>query len=87
MARPNPRYEQLLQEQEELNRISISAVEALKEDKIGRIILVKPVVEAGEKLGFLPGDLNEKIHPYMYPIFDFLSDYLTTKQIEGYMKY
>ena len=55
--------------------------------KYDRMIFTRPCVEAnGENLGFLPGDLNEKIHPYMYPIFDFLSDYLTIKQIEGYIK-
>ena len=44
-----------------------TAVEALKENRIGRIILVKPVVEAGEKLGFLPGDIYDKVNPYLTP--------------------
>lgn len=68
----------------------LAVVSGLREfimGKYDRMIFTRPCVEAnGENLGFLPGDLNEKIHPYMYPIFDFLSDYLTPKQIEGYMK-
>ncbi len=68
----------------------LAVVSGLREfimGKYDKMIFTRPCVEAnGENLGFLPGDLNEKIHPYMYPIFDFLSDYLTPKQIEGYMK-
>jgi len=68
----------------------LSVVSGLREfimGKYDKMIFTRPCVEAaGENLGFLPGDLNEKIHPYMYPIFDFLSDYLTAKQIEGYIK-
>lgn len=68
----------------------LAVVSGLREFIMGkyeRMIFTRPCVEAnGENLGFLPGDLNEKIHPYMYPIFDFLSDYLTTSQIEEYMK-
>ncbi len=68
----------------------LAVVSGLREfimGKYGKLIFTRPCVEAnGENLGFLPGDLNEKIHPYMYPIFDFLSDYLTTKQIEGLIK-
>jgi hypothetical protein len=52
-----------------------------------KIIFTRPCIEAnGENLGFLPGDLNEKISPYMMPIFDFMSDYLDQKQIESLIK-
>ena len=68
----------------------LSVVSGLREFIMGKyrkMIFTRPCVEAvGENLGFLPGDLHEKIHPYMYPIFDFLSDYLTSKQIETYLK-
>ena len=68
----------------------LSVVSGLREFTIGRyskLIFTRPCVEAnGENLGFLPGDLHEKIHPYMYPIFDFLADYLSQKQIEGLIK-
>jgi len=68
----------------------LSVVSGLREFIMGKykkMIFTRPCVEAaGENLGFLPGDLHEKIHPYMYPIFDFLSDYLTPKQIEAYLK-
>ena len=56
-------------------------------DGYKRIIFIRPCVEAnGENLGFLPGDLNDKIHPYMYPIFNFLSEYLDEKKIHNYIK-
>jgi Phosphate starvation-inducible protein PhoH, predicted ATPase len=48
------------------------AVAALKQGKVQRIILTRPAVEAGESLGFLPGDLKEKVDPYMRPIYDAL---------------
>ena len=51
-----------------------SAVEALQADKIRRIILVRPAVEAGERLGFLPGDLTQKVDPYLRPMYDALYD-------------
>jgi phosphate starvation-inducible PhoH-like protein len=55
--------------------------------KYKKMIFTRPCVEAvGENLGFLPGDLNEKIQPYMYPIFNFLSFYLTPQKIEGYVR-
>ena len=53
-----------------------AAVEALKENRVGRIILVKPVVEAGEKLGFLPGDIYDKVNPYLRPLYDALYEML-----------
>lgn len=52
------------------------AVYALKKKRISKIILTRPAVEAGEKLGFLPGDLNEKVDPYLRPLFDALQDML-----------
>jgi len=53
-----------------------SALEALKSGRVSRIILTRPVVEAGEKLGFLPGDLYEKINPYLAPLYDSFSSIL-----------
>ncbi|MFB3130099.1 MAG: PhoH family protein, partial [Lysobacteraceae bacterium] len=49
-----------------------SAVEALNESRVQRLILVRPAVEAGEKLGFLPGDLSQKVDPYLRPLYDAL---------------
>lgn len=51
-----------------------SAVDAMTRDRIKRIVLVRPAVEAGEKLGFLPGDLNQKVDPYLRPLYDALYD-------------
>ena len=51
-----------------------SAVDAMNRDRVKRIILVRPAVEAGEKLGFLPGDLNQKVDPYLRPLYDALYD-------------
>ena len=58
------------------------AVLALKEEKVSRIILTRPAVEAGEALGFLPGDLYEKISPYLRPLQDALHDMLPAEEIE-----
>ena len=52
------------------------AIQALAEDRVARILLVRPAVEAGEKLGFLPGDIGEKIDPYLRPLFDALYEML-----------
>jgi phosphate starvation-inducible protein PhoH and related proteins len=60
------------------------AVEALKEDKVGRIILIKPVVEAGEKLGFLPGDIYDKVNPYLRPLYDALYEMLDVEKFQQY---
>ncbi|MCL2095837.1 MAG: PhoH family protein [Oscillospiraceae bacterium] len=60
------------------------AVNALKNKKVSRIILTRPAVEAGEKLGFLPGDLQNKIDPYLRPLYDALYEMLS---YEGYQKY
>lgn len=51
-----------------------SAVDAMSRDKVKRIVLVRPAVEAGERLGFLPGDLNQKVDPYLRPLYDALYD-------------
>ncbi len=58
------------------------AVAALKKEQVGRIILTRPAVEAGEALGFLPGDLQEKITPYLRPLYDALHDMLEPDEIE-----
>jgi phosphate starvation-inducible PhoH-like protein len=60
------------------------AVHAFKNKKVGRIILTRPAVEAGENLGFLPGDLQMKIDPYLRPLYDALYDILGS---ETYLKY
>jgi phosphate starvation-inducible PhoH-like protein len=61
------------------------AVKYLKEKKIGRIVLTRPAVEAGERLGFLPGDLQEKINPYLRPLYDALYDILGAETVQKYM--
>ncbi len=62
-----------------------TAVAALKQEKVNRIILTRPAVEAGEALGFLPGDLQEKILPYLRPLYDALYDMLEVEEIQKYM--
>ncbi len=62
------------------------AVRALKNREIRKIILSRPAVEAGENLGFLPGDLKEKIDPYLQPLYDALQDMIPPKKLEEYMK-
>ena len=57
------------------------AVEALESSNVRRIILVRPAVEAGEKLGFLPGDLSEKVDPYLRPIYDALYEFLGFEKV------
>jgi phosphate starvation-inducible protein PhoH and related proteins len=61
-----------------------AAVSALRDNRVERIILTRPAVEAGENLGFLPGDLQQKIDPYLRPIFDALNDTLTPQRVEKY---
>jgi len=61
------------------------AVSALKQEKVSRIVLTRPAVEAGEALGFLPGDLQEKILPYLRPLYDALYDMLEVGEIQKYM--
>ncbi len=63
-----------------------TAVAALKKELVHRIILTRPAVEAGEALGFLPGDLNEKIFPYLRPLYDALHDMLEPEEIQRYFE-
>ncbi|MFN7211622.1 MAG: PhoH family protein, partial [Lysobacteraceae bacterium] len=63
-----------------------SAVEALNEARIQRILLVRPAVEAGEKLGFLPGDLSQKVDPYLRPLYDALYEMLGTEKVAKLME-
>ena len=60
----------------------VTAVAALKQNRLKRIILTRPAVEAGESLGFLPGDLKEKVDPYLRPLYDALHDVLGVEQTE-----
>ncbi len=62
------------------------AVQALKEKKVKRIILTRPAVEAGENLGFLPGDLKEKLDPYMQPLYDALRDMISPEKLAMYVE-
>lgn len=62
------------------------AVKALKEKQVKRIILTRPAVEAGENLGFLPGDLRDKLDPYMQPLYDGLRDMIASEKLESYME-
>jgi phosphate starvation-inducible PhoH-like protein len=64
----------------------VMAVRALKRRDIARLILSRPAVEAGERLGFLPGDLREKVDPYMRPLFDALADLLDDAAVNRYME-
>ena len=64
----------------------VMAVRALKNKHVERIILVRPAVEAGEKLGFLPGDLIEKVNPYLRPLYDSLFDILGVEVTQRYME-
>ncbi|WP_319503257.1 PhoH family protein [uncultured Draconibacterium sp.] len=62
------------------------AVRALKNKEIRKIILSRPAVEAGENLGFLPGDLKDKIDPYLQPLYDALQDMIPPKKLEEFLK-
>ncbi|MDR0955159.1 MAG: PhoH family protein [Rikenellaceae bacterium] len=62
------------------------AVKALREKEVKRIILTRPAVEAGEKLGFLPGDLKEKLDPYLQPLYDALNDMIPPAKLARYME-
>ena len=62
------------------------AVKALKEKEIKKIILTRPAVEAGENLGYLPGDLKEKLDPYMQPLYDALSDMIPFNKLEKFLE-
>jgi phosphate starvation-inducible protein PhoH and related proteins len=62
------------------------AVRALKQRQVKRIILTRPAVEAGEKLGFLPGDYKEKLDPYMQPLYDALKDMIPSKKLRDFIE-
>ena len=62
------------------------AVKALKNKEVKRILLTRPAVEAGENLGFLPGDLKEKLDPYMQPLYDALRDMIPHEKLENYIE-
>ncbi len=62
------------------------AVRALKHREIKRIILTRPAVEAGERLGFLPGDLKDKLDPYLQPLYDALGDMIPAKRLNDFME-
>ncbi len=63
-----------------------AAVHALRQKKVDRIILVRPAVEAGESLGFLPGDMQEKVDPYLRPMYDALSDLMSYDKMRRYIE-
>ncbi len=63
-----------------------SAVEALRRQEVRRIILTRPAIEAGESLGFLPGDMQEKIAPYLRPLYDAIYDMMEAETIEKYLE-
>jgi phosphate starvation-inducible PhoH-like protein len=62
------------------------AVRALKNKEVKRIVLTRPAVEAGENLGFLPGDMKEKLDPYMQPLYDALNDMIPTEKLNQYLE-
>ncbi len=62
------------------------AVRALRDKQVKRVILTRPAVEAGEKLGFLPGDLKEKLDPYLQPLYDALNDMIPPARLQKYME-
>lgn len=62
------------------------AVKALKEKRVQKIILTRPAVEAGENLGFLPGDLKEKLDPYLQPLYDALEDMIPSKKLSAFIE-
>ena len=62
------------------------AVRALREKQVRRIVLTRPAVEAGEKLGFLPGDMKEKLDPYLQPLYDALNDMIPAAKLAKFME-
>ena len=62
------------------------AVKALKEKRVKKIILTRPAVEAGESLGFLPGDMKDKLDPYMHPLYDALKEMIAVQKLNDYLK-
>ena len=63
----------------------VEAVDALRSGQVGRIVLTRPAVEAGEKLGFLPGDFHAKINPYLRPLYDALAELIPWGEVQRYM--
>lgn len=63
-----------------------SAVNALESDRVSRIVLVRPIVEAGERLGFLPGDIAQKVHPYLQPLYDALYEMMGFEKVNQLME-
>ena len=63
------------------------ALNALRTERVRRIVLVRPAVEAGERLGFLPGDMQAKVNPYLRPLLDALEDILSFEQVKRYMEH
>jgi len=61
------------------------AVKALKDKQVNKIILTRPAIEAGESLGYLPGDMKEKLDPYMQPLYDALKEMITIEKLDDYM--
>ncbi len=61
-------------------------MKALKEREVKKIVLTRPAVEAGERLGFLPGDMKEKLDPYLQPLYDALHDMLPFKKLETWLE-
>ncbi len=59
------------------------AIEALRSGKVGRIVLCRPAVDAGENIGFLPGDMEEKLAPFLRPLYDALQDRISAKQVKA----
>ncbi|MDR0419387.1 MAG: PhoH family protein, partial [Prevotellaceae bacterium] len=62
------------------------AVRTLKNKGVKKIILTRPAIEAGERLGFLPGDMKDKLDPYLQPLYDALNDMIPAKKLQGYME-
>lgn len=62
------------------------AVSALKKKQVNKIVLTRPAVEAGENLGFLPGDLSEKVDPYLRPLYDALEDMIPFEKLKTYLE-
>jgi phosphate starvation-inducible PhoH-like protein len=62
------------------------AVSMLRQQRVKKIVLVRPAVEAGERLGFLPGDMIAKVNPYLRPLFDALNDMMESEQVKRYME-
>ncbi len=63
-----------------------AAVRALQRQEVERIVLTRPAVEAGERLGFLPGDMQQKVDPYLRPLYDALGDLLGLQKMQGYLE-